>query len=71
MARPSWDLLTVLQAVRENNGLMKTTEWGRIELDEAGVSVFRKEEGGRHAYTVNTAPENEISAALEKMIGAK
>ncbi len=71
MARPSWDLLTVLHAVRPDNGLMKTTEWGRIELDEGGASVFVKEAGGRHAYTVNIAPEKEISAALEAMIGAK
>ena len=71
MERPSWDLLTVLHAVRENNGLMKQSPWGRIELDESGASVFREEAGGRHAYTVNVAPAEEISAALEKMLGAK
>lgn len=71
MARPSWDLLAVLQAVRENNGLMKTSPRGRIELDEKGVSVFRQEAGGKHAYTINTASDEEISEALEKMIGSK
>lgn len=71
MERPSWDPLTVLHAVRPDNGLMKQSEWGRIELTETGVSVFHEEKGGRHTYTVNCAPEAEISKALEEMIGAK
>ena len=71
MARPSWDLLTVLHAIRENNGLLKTSPWGRIELDERGVSTFSEEKGGKHAYTINTASDEEISEALEKMLGSK
>lgn len=69
MERPSWDLLTVLQAVRPENGLMKTTEWGSIRLDEDGVSTFEGHADGKHAYTVNICPPEAISEALEQMIG--
>ncbi len=69
MERPSWDLLTVLQAIRPENGLMSISPQGRIELDEQGVSAFSAENGGKHAYTINAASDEEISEALEKMIG--
>lgn len=71
MARSSWDPMTVLHAVRENNGLMKNSQWGRIVLNEGGVSLFVPDEGGKHAYTINTASAEEISAELEKMLTAK
>ena len=69
MERPSWDLLTVLHAVRPGSGLMRQSAWGRIELDEQGVSTFSAENGGKHAYTINAASDKEISEALERMIG--
>lgn len=71
MKRPSWDPLTVLHAVRANNGLMKNSEWGRIVLDESGASSFIPEAGGKHAYTINVSSAEDISAALEKMLGDK
>ena len=70
MARSSWDLLTVVQAIRPNNGLMTVSPWGRIRLDEKGVSTFAAELNGRHAYTINSATAEEISAALEEMLSA-
>lgn len=69
MERPSWDLLTVLHAVREDNGLMKTSGWGRIVMDERGATRFDPSASDRHAYTVNIRPDGEISAELEKMLG--
>lgn len=69
MERPSWDLLTVLHAVRENHGLMKNSAWGKIVLDETGASSFVPDAAGRHAYTINVMSETEMSSELEKMIG--
>ena len=71
MERPSWDLLAVLYAVRPESGLMKQSAWGRIKVDEKGVSAFREEAGGKHAYTINSRPAAEISAVLEQMLGSK
>lgn len=71
MARPSWDLLTVLYAVRGETELMKDSGRGRIIMDEKGVTTFEKSEEGIHFYTINAAPAKEISAALENMLGEK
>ncbi len=71
MERPSWDLLTVLYAVRPDNGLMQRTEWGRIRLDEEGKSAFEIDSSGKQAYIVNTAPAERIAEALENMLGAR
>ena len=70
MARPSWDLLAVLQAIRSDNGLMTDSGRGWIRMDTRGATVFEPSLEGRHAYTINVRPDAEISAALEEMLGA-
>lgn len=70
--RSSWDPMTVLYAVQDEAcGLMKRTAWGRIEMDERGVTTFREEEGRKHAYLMNVLPDEEISGALDRMICAR
>ena len=66
--RQSWDLQTVLFAVRGGAGLMETSPAGTIAIDDKGVSLFEKTEGGMHRYTINAAPNKEIAAALDAML---
>jgi len=69
--RKSWDLLTVLYAVRGDNALVGISPWGNIRMNEEGVTTHTPDPTGRQAYTVNIASDEVIAAALEEMISAR
>lgn len=71
MARPSWDLLAVLYAVRGEHELLGQTGWGRIIMDERGATRFDEVSDGWHAFIVNRREDGIISRALENMLGVR
>lgn len=52
--RPTWDLTSVLQAVRPDRGYFGLTAPGRVTIDEAGISTFEPTPDGRHRLLTAT-----------------
>lgn len=48
--RPTWDLTSVLQAVRPTRGYFGLSLPGRVSIDNEGVSHFEEDEKGLHRY---------------------
>jgi len=66
--RPTWDLTSVLYAVRPERGYFDRSEPGTVTVHDDGETSFTATPGGRHAY-LKLVPENvprirEIMAAL-------
>lgn len=57
--RPTWDLTSVLYAVRPERGYFGISEAGVIEVDDQGVTSFRRQSGGKHRYLTVDAPQIE------------
>jgi inosine-uridine nucleoside N-ribohydrolase len=66
--RPSWDLTSVLWAVRPDRGYFDLSESGRVYVDDEGMTSFEETRGGQHRYLVldSTQAERcrELFAAL-------
>jgi len=50
--RPTWDLTSVLQAVRPDRDYFGLSEPGRVMVDEQGATKFVPEAGGPHRYLI-------------------
>jgi len=48
--RPTWDLTSVLYAVRPRGGYFSLSEPGRVEVQPDGSTVFKPEAGGQRSY---------------------
>lgn len=48
--RPTWDLTSVLWAVREDRGYFDISESGTVSVDEQGVTTFAADPKGKHRY---------------------
>lgn len=48
--RPTWDLTSVLYAVRPDRGYFGLSDPGRISIDEQGHSMYALAAAGRHRY---------------------
>jgi purine nucleosidase len=59
--RPTWDLTSVLQAVRPDRGYFGRSAPGRVTVDDRGRVSFRPEPGGPHRY-LTVSPEQVIRA---------
>lgn len=55
--RPTWDLTSVLYAVRPQRGYFDLSEPGTIQVDEAGHTIFTPQPGGRHCYLMVKEPQ--------------
>lgn len=55
--RPTWDLTSVLYAVRPDQGYFELSETGRASVDEKNLTPFRPEAGGLHRYLKNTVDQ--------------
>jgi inosine-uridine nucleoside N-ribohydrolase len=64
--RETWDLTSVLYAVRAGGGYFGLSEAGTVAVDAQGNTKFRPQAGGRHRYLkVNDAQK---ARALEAMV---
>jgi len=64
--RPTWDLTSVLHAVRPTRGYFGVSESGRISVDAEGKTTFTPDSSGRHRYLTLT-PEQRVRT-LEALI---
>lgn len=64
--RETWDLTSVLYAVRPDAGYFSLSEPGQVDVDEKGFTHFRPSPAGRHRYL--KANEIQRARALEAMI---
>lgn len=63
--RPTWDLTSVLWAVRPDRGYFGLSETGRVSIDEKGKSHFEEQEEGNHQYlTVDALQIARVREAL-------
>lgn len=50
--RPTWDLTSVLWAVRPDRGYFDLSPPGRVHVDDKGLTTFDPEKGGPHRYLI-------------------
>ena len=55
--RPTWDLTSVLHAVRPDRGYFGLTEPGRVAINEAGISTFETAPNGRDRLLTATSDQ--------------
>ena len=48
--RPTWDLTSVLAAVRPDHGYFEVSEPGRVEVDQQGLTRLVAQPDGKHRY---------------------
>ena len=59
--RPTWDLTSVLQAVRPNRGYFGISPRGKVTVADDGLTTFEPTKDGQHQYLTLT-PEQRIRA---------
>ena len=64
--RPTWDLTSVLYAVRPDRGYFSLSEAGRVGVDEQGKTLFTPDPQGRH-FILAATPEQKVRT-LEALI---
>lgn len=63
--RPTWDLTSVLYAVRPDRDYFGVSGPGVVEVDEKGVTSFRRQPGGKHRYlTLDLRQAERVREAL-------
>jgi inosine-uridine nucleoside N-ribohydrolase len=63
--RPSWDLTSVLQAVRPDRGYFGYSPKGRVTIDDDGLTRFEAVDDGTHRYLTLTDPQRtRVNATL-------
>ncbi len=68
MLRPSWDLITVLAAFEEDEHMMPLSDFGRVDVDERGVTHFEPEAGGPHRHMRPSLEPEALTARLEALL---
>lgn len=61
--RPTWDLTSVLWAVRPDRGYFGMSETGRVQVDDNGITTFTESAEGTHQYL--TVTETQIAQVRE------
>jgi inosine-uridine nucleoside N-ribohydrolase len=66
--RSSWDLITILFAIRGLCDMWEYSPEGVVRINERGASVFSSAPGGRHRYLKAVAPAGAVERYLEDLI---
>ena len=64
--RPTWDLTSVLYAVRPGRGYFGVTEDGQVTVEQDGLTVFRPKAGGRDRFLV--IQDDQKARTLEALV---
>lgn len=64
--RPTWDLTSVLHAVRPNRGYFDISPQGNVTVDENGLTSFAVAENGRDQYLILN--EDQKGRAIEALV---
>jgi inosine-uridine nucleoside N-ribohydrolase len=67
-ARSSWDLITVLYAVRGCRELFSGSGRGVVTVSEEGFTTFAPDPGGRHSYLSLRLPDGEVAEYIDELI---
>ena len=66
--RPTWDLTSVLYAVRPGDGYFDLSSPGRVTVSDAGVTSFTAEPNGAHRYLIlNLEEKIRVREALAEL----
>lgn len=68
--RESWDLATMLYAVRPNAGYWTLHKYGRIRTADNGVTTWEEDPAAQHTYLLKNAPPEEIRRILDELLDA-
>lgn len=66
--RESWDLTAVLYAVRPQAGYWNLHPWGKVTVDEIGVTTWTEEEGGQHTYLLPNMDYDVIRDTINNLV---
>ena len=66
--RTSWDLITVVYAIRGGCKPWELSEKGKIKVDKDGVTWFNPISEGVHYYINNLAPVREIEEYIDRIL---
>ena len=66
--RESWDLTAILYAVRPEAGYWNLHPWGKIDVDDEGITRFRRTETGRHSYLMPRYDVDEIVGIIDGIV---
>ena len=69
--RESWDHTAVLQAVRPDRGYWNLHPWGRITVDDVGVTTWMPEENGLHTYLLPNEDYDSIRDTINDLVFPK
>ncbi|GAB5407304.1 MAG: nucleoside hydrolase [Aureliella sp.] len=64
--RPTWDLTSVLHAIRPDRGYFELSPAGRVSVADDGLTSFTAEEGGRDRYLI--IPDGKKSRTTEALV---
>lgn len=67
LGRESWDLATVLYAVRPEAEIWKLHPDGRISIDEKGITTWEKAPG-RQRYLLENLPHEDVRALIDGLL---
>ena len=65
--RPTWDLTSVLQAVRPDHGYFDLSEPGKVVVADNGLTTFKKADGGRDRYLILKENKARATEALVQL----
>ena len=68
MGRESWDHSAVLQAVRPNHGYWNLHAYGRIRVDDNGITTWYPEEDGKHTYLLPIADYDTVRNTIDSLV---
>lgn len=57
--RPTWDLTSVLHAVRPDRAYFDLSPPGRVAINDMGITTFTPATDGRHRYLIVTPPQRD------------
>ena len=66
--RESWDPATVLYAIQPDSGLWDLHEYGRIRVDDRGVTTWQPDAECRHTFMIEKAPLEDVRQAIDEIL---
>lgn len=66
--RESWDHTAVLQAVRPEAGYWNLHPWGRVTVDDMGVTTWIPEKDGQHTYLLPRQDYDVIRKSIDDLV---
>lgn len=68
VGRESWDPATVLYAIQPDNGLWDLHEYGRIAVDDRGVTTWKPDAECRHTFVIEKAPLETVRLVIDELM---